>query len=222
MKFSLSSFPGPIAVIKQVIDMAERNGCCASARVRLTVFAGNGSLYDVNGRSPNYLIEAAPLQPKGFTLNERGLVSDIFRDAVKPCDIFSPVKSNNFLPYVMGAIWATEKELDDCILLNPYDNVADATIANVFIVKDGLVKTPPLADGPVNGVMRKYLLKRMKENGMPCMETSLTVEEVLQASEVFFTNAIKGIGWVERIGESRYTNQISSYLHSKFLTALTA
>lgn len=221
MKFSISSFPDPAGLVKHIIELVEKNQCLTSARVRLTVFAGDTTLYDVSGRSPNYLIEAVSLEPRGFTLNERGLAVGIYRDAVKPCDIFSPVKSNNFLPYVMGAVWARENGLDESILLNQYGKVADATIANVFIVKDGRVKTPPLADGPVNGVMRKYLLKCIKDEGIPYKETSLAVGEVLEASEVFFSNVIRGIRWAERIGDSRYTNQVSAYLHSKFLVPLT-
>ncbi|MEB3088276.1 aminotransferase class IV, partial [Parvimonas sp. D4] len=86
---------------------------------------------------PYFLIQSWPLQPATQELNENGLVIDIYKDARKTADLFSSIKSNNYLPYLMGALWAKEHHLNDAILLNPDNRVADATIANVFIVKDG-------------------------------------------------------------------------------------
>ena len=105
-------------------------------------------------------------------------------------------------------------------MLNAYDRIADATIANVFIVKDGVVKTPTLTEGCINGVMRRHLLKCMREEGMPVEETSLTVEEVLQAQEVFLTNAAFGIRWVKRCGRSEYGKAFADILYKKFVASL--
>ncbi len=113
----------------------------------------------------------------------------------------------------MGAIWAKEKHLNDAILLNPFNRVADATIANVFIVKNGIIKTPALSEGPVNGVMRRYLLHVLHEENMPVEEGIITVDELLEASELFVTNAIHGIQWVKQLGNSYYTNDTAIRLH---------
>lgn len=59
----------------------------------------------------------------------------------------------------MAALWAKETNLNDAILLNHDNNVADTTIANLFIIKDGIIKTPAITEGPVAGVMRRYLIK---------------------------------------------------------------
>ena len=168
----------------------------------------------------NYLIQSWELNDADNVFNENGLIIDFYKDAIKHADHFSHIKSNNFLPYVMGAMWAKKSHLNDCILLNPFGNIADTTIANIFVVRDGTVTTPPLSDGPVNGVMRRHLLQCLKAEGIPVKEVSIKPGEVLQASEVFLTNAIKGVRWVKQIGTSNYGNQLSSFLYKKFVEPL--
>lgn len=200
--------------------LAKKNYHHKLARIRLTVFRGDGSLYDVSNHFPHHLIQTWELSPANNNLNENGLMIGIFRDAKKVCDRFSAVKSNNYLSYVMAALWAKQQKLNDAVLLNPYDRIADATIANVFIVKDGVIKTPALTEGAVNGVMRRHLLQSLKQENMPVEETQLTVEELEQASEIFLTNSIYGIKWVKQLGENKYTNQLSSLLHKKMVRTL--
>lgn len=205
---------------EQLIELAKKNYHDKLARVRLMVFRGNGGLYDAENHFPNYLIQTWALNPANNELNKNGLVIDIYKDARKVCDQFSHIKSNNFLSYAMAALWAKKNKLNDALLLNPYNNIADATIANVFIVKDGMVKTPALTEGPVAGNMRRHLLKCMREENIPVEETQITAEDVLQASGIFLTNAIYGIRWVKQVGESNYPNTLAESFHKKFIEPL--
>lgn len=198
---------------KQILSVVEKNGHAKRARVRVTVTRGDGGIYDEQNHYPYFLIQSWPLQPATQELNENGLVIDIYKDARKTADLFSSIKSNNYLPYVMGALWAKEHHLNDAILLNPDNRVADATIANVFIVKDGSVKTPALSEGPVNGVMRRHLLHLLRKENIPVEEGTITVDELLEASELFLTNAIHGIKWVKQLGNSHYINATSIRLY---------
>jgi len=198
---------------KQILSVVEKNGHAKRARVRVTVTRGDGGIYDEQNHYPYFLIQSWPLQPATQELNENGLVIDIYKDARKTADLFSSIKSNNYLPYVMGALWAKEHHLNDAILLNPDNRVADATIANVFIVKDGGIKTPALTEGPVNGVMRRHLLQLLRKENIPVEEGMITVDELLEASELFLTNAIHGIKWVKQLGNSHYTNATAIRLY---------
>lgn len=204
----------------QLIELAKKNYHDKLARVRLMVFRGDGGLYDPENHFPNYLIQTWALNPANNELNKNGLVIDIYKDARKVCDQFSHIKNNNFLSYAMAALWAKKYKLNDALLLNPYGNIADATIANVFIVKDGMVKTPAISDGPVAGNMRRHLLKCMREENLPVEETQITAEDVLQASEIFLTNAIYGIRWVKQVQESNYQNRLAESFHKKFIEPL--
>jgi len=161
-----------------------------------------------------YIIECWPLDESINKLNENGLVIDVYPDARKSRDIFSNLKSSNFLPYTMAAIYAKENKLNDCLLLNESGNIADATTANLFIIKDGMITTPALSEGCVNGVMRRYLLERLKgeDRGFKTEESIITIDNLLHADEVFLTNAIKGIRWVKRFRGTTYGNITSNLL----------
>lgn len=220
LQFQQPVYFTPAYLREQVEILAKKNFHHKLARIRVTIFRGEGGLYEVSNHFPHHLVQTWELNPANNTLNENGLMIGIYQDARKVCDRFSALKTNNYLPNVMAALWAQKQKLDEAILLNPYDRIADATIANVFMVKDGLIKTPALTEGAVNGVMRRHLVQSLREENMPVEETQLQVEDILQASEVFLSNAIYGIKWVKQLGESGYTNQLSSLLHKKFVQTL--
>lgn len=203
-----------------VEQLVVKNSHQALARVRITIYRGDGGLYDEVSKYPNHLIQSWPLENAVNRLNVNGLVTDVYLKARKVSDDFSHIKSNNFLCYAMAALWAKSQKLNDCLLLNPYNNVADSTIANVFIVTGGIVKTPLLTDGPVSGVTRKFLLEHLPALGIQCVETSITTDELNDASEIFLTNAIYGLKWVKTFGNHQFTNTLSARIHDQLIRPL--
>jgi branched-chain amino acid aminotransferase len=189
---------------EQVLELCKRNGHEAFARVRLVVFRGNGGLYDPIDHLPNFIIQSWSLDPRSSELNEEGLVIDVFPHGRKPCDAYSNLKSNNYLLYAMAALYAQQNQLNDCLVLNSYDRIADSTIANLFYCKQGHVYTPPLPEGCVAGVMRRYLIEVLPGIGYPVLEKATTREDLESADEVFLSNALKGIKWVRSFGAATY------------------
>lgn len=220
MHFEKPAWYTPAYFEEQVLNLAKQNGHEQLARIRLTIFRGDGGLYDTENNFPNFIIQTWEINKALNSFNENGLVLDIFPDARKACDLFSGIKSNNYLPYAMAAFWAKKNKLNDALILNSNERIAEATIANVFIVKDGLIKTPALSEGCVSGITRKYLLKCLQDENIPVQETQLNVDDVLSASEVFLTNAAYHIKWVSSVGVSNYKQQLSSYLYAKFILPL--
>jgi len=215
LKFQPPSFFTRAYLELQIIALVKKNGHHGLARVRLTIYRGEGGIYDRINHFPHHLIQTWDLNESNNKINENGLVIDVFQEAKKVCDGFSHLKTNNYLNYAMAAIWAKENHLNDALLLNPFNRLADATIANVFIVKDGQIKTPDLTEGPVEGVMRRHLITQLRKLDIPVLETKLEMEEVLQASEVFLTNAIYGIRWVKQLQTSNYDSKMAHFLFKK-------
>jgi branched-subunit amino acid aminotransferase/4-amino-4-deoxychorismate lyase len=120
----------------------------------------------------------------------------------------------------MAALWAKENKLNDAIVLNNNSRIADATIANIFLVKDGKIKTPALSEGCVDGVTRKYILKSLQKENIPFEEAAIYTEELAEANEIFFTNAAQGIKWVKSCEKYNYSYELVEYLHNKFLLPL--
>ena len=218
LQFDKPDYFTPQYLEEQITELVLKNKHSKLARIRLMIFRGDGELYGTQNNFPNYIIQTWERKETYNQLNKDGFVIDIFKDARKACDNYSHVKSNNYLPYIMASLWAQKNKLNDAIVLNAYDRIADTTIANIFILKDGIIKTPLLTEGCVSGVMRRHLLKCMRDEGMPVEETSLTVEDVAQAREVFLTNAAYGIRWVKRCAKSEYGNEFAEILYKKFIT----
>jgi branched-chain amino acid aminotransferase len=203
----------------QIMELARKNNHKALARIRLVLFRGDGGLYDGDNKL-NYVIQTWQMNEAINTLNDNGLVTDIFPDARKACDKFSPIKNNNYLPYAMAALWAKQNKLNDAFVLNAYNRIADASIANIFIIKDGVIKTPALTEGCISGVTRRYLLLCCMQEGLPVEESTITTDDVAQAAEIFLTNAAYGIRWVKSCGNNNYSLQAAAYLHKKFIEPL--
>jgi len=198
-----------------ILELCKQNKCEALARVRLSVSRGNGGLYDED-RKLQYLVECWPLPSTVNQLNENGLMIDIFPDVAKSTDIFSNLKSANFLVYSMAAVYAKENKLNDSLVLNAHGRIADSTIANLFLMKGDTIFTPALSEGCVNGVMRKYLLASLAASNYQVEETIVSAEDLLAADEVFLSNAINGIRWVQRFRDKIYSNIKTVEIYRRF------
>jgi len=204
---------------EEILQLCRKNEAEKMGRVRLSVFRGNGGLYDED-KALRYIIECWPLNASFRQLNENGLVIDVYPDARKSCDPFSNLKSANFLPYSMAALYAKANQLNDCLVLNTGGQIADSTIANLFIIKGETISTPGSGEGCVNGVMRRHLLQALQQAGFGVKETPITVEAIADADEVFLTNAIHGIRWVRQFRDKRYTNSQTVEIYKRFVTTI--
>ena len=204
------------SLITAIKKLAKKNNHEKAARIRLNVFRGEGGLYDAVNNTPNYIIETWPLQDNNALWNSNGLVAGIFEDAKKSCDILSNIKHNNYLPYVLAALKAKKEKWNDAIVLNQFGRISDSTIANVFLIKDEMINTPALTEGCVAGIMRKSLINYLCQNNFICKEVSVTIEDIMNADEVFFTNSINNIRWVQRIGDVIYGNTFTQKIYTSF------
>lgn len=202
---------------ESIIDLCSRNNNLQAARVRITVFRGNGTLYTTDSQYASVLIQADPLTDTYLALNETGFNIDVYTEVQKSCDILCNLKSNNYLPYVMAALHAQKQQMNDCLVLNTHGRICDATIANIFWIQHDSIFTPPLSEGCVAGVMRKYLLTELPKAGYTVQEKLCATEEMWAAEEVFLTNALYGIRWVHQFGTKLYSNQLITRLYDQFV-----
>lgn len=206
LQFEIPVFFSSSFFIQKIDELLEKNKQDTSARVRLMAFRGDGGILKATNNYPHYIIETAPLDDK-MELNENGLVIDVFADARKSCDRFANLKSNNYLHSVMAGLFAQKNNLDDAILLNTSGRVCETAIANLFIIKDNNIYTPPLSEGCVAGTMRRWMLEKFSLKKYSVVEKNILIEEVLDADEVFLTNAIQQMRWVKGFKEKNFGNE---------------
>ena len=214
LHFEIQSFFTPAFLEEQIRSICLKNHVARTARVRLNVFRKNGGLYDPVDHAPDFVIEASALPEIYLKLNYNGLVVDIFDGVRKACDSFSSIKSNNYLPYAMGALHAKQNQWNDCLILNTRERICDTTIANVFWVKEEAIFTPPLTEGCIDGVMRRHLLNALPQKGHPVEERNLEIDDLVKADEVFLTNAISGLRWVKEFRGKSYKNTVAQAIAS--------
>jgi len=111
------------------------------------------------------------------------------------------VKSGNYLNNVLALKEARADNALEAIMLNVQGHVTEATVSNVFIVKNGVVKTPALGEGLLEGVTRGFILEVCRQLKLYCEETAITADELLGADEVFLTGTTRDVMPVGRIGK---------------------
>lgn len=198
-----------------ILELAQKNSITSDGRVRLTVYRNEGGFYAPATNSVSYLIEATPMEDVGYVLNTKGYTIDLFNDFKKQQNSLSSIKSANSLVYVLAGIAKHNLQLDECIILNDKSHIIETISSNIFAVKNGVLYTPPVSDGCVDGVMRKKIIEIAEANKIAVYEISVMQNVLLGADELFLTNSFNGIRWVVAYKQKRYFNNTSKKLIEK-------
>lgn len=206
------STPGEDILERDLIRLLNKNHMYKGVRIRLSVFRNTGGFYSPTDNSVSYMAEAIPLEHDHYTLNHKGLKTEVFNRLSKQADMLSNLKTANSLLYIHAGIFKSEQKLDDCFIINTEGRLIEAISSNLFIIKDSRLYTPPLDEGCVAGIMRSQILRIAGNEGIGCMESPITEEDLLAADECFLTNAVSGIRWVIAFRNKRFYNKTSRLL----------
>lgn len=166
----------------------------ASARITLTHGEAARGILPVHQTNPNFLITAIEYSltnDNPFSV----LIVSIRKNEHTPS---ARVKTISYIDNILAKKEAMEKGYDEAVLLNTSSNIADGSFSNIFMVKDNLIITPPICDGALPGVIRSILLEEFSKN-FSFIEKSITQADLLQADEIFLTNALMGIKPVNQV-----------------------
>ncbi|MEX2303978.1 MAG: aminotransferase class IV [Bryobacterales bacterium] len=117
--------------------------------------------------------------------------------------LFAGTKTLSWAHNLTMAETAQQQGFDEVILLNERGEVAECTSANIFVVQNGVTRTPPLESGPLPGVTRAIMLEEIDLPDAPVEESVLTVDDLYSAEEVFITSTTRELLPVHQIGERR-------------------
>jgi branched-chain amino acid aminotransferase len=119
---------------------------------------------------------------------ERGLRLMTAGTPIPHKEALSPrVKSLNYLAHVMAKLEASNAGVDDVLMMDSAGMVAEGSGQNLFVVRDRIVKTPPVWAGILKGVTRDAVMELAAEMGHPVQEVPLNRYDVYTADEAFFT-----------------------------------
>ncbi len=188
----------------------------ASTRVKLLVQRNEGGLYLPNNNTVDFIITAQVIQEDFYLFKDEFYEVDLFKDYYISPTLLSTLKTNNKAINVVGSIYAKENNLNNCLVLNTNKHVIEALNGNVFVLKDNVIKTPPIIDGCLKGVMRKQLIEIVK--AIPeyeIVEASISPFELQKADEIFITNVIVGIQPVTKYRKKTFSKEVSKMLLQK-------
>jgi len=158
----------------------------SETRIRITVTRGVNKFKIINVVSPTLLISFSDISDAPVVYDRGVTVITCEAERTLPS-----VKTISMAP-VMAARAVMEKAgAFEVLLVNRKGKVTEGSVTNLFVVKDGVVKTP--GDDVLEGITRGLVLKWLDELGMKFMVCDLTLDDLYNADEVFVTNAIRGV-----------------------------
>ena len=179
------------------------------AYIRLIVTRGDGDLGvdPALCKDPTVIIIAEPISttlgPKDPRIVSL-VVSSVRRD---PVDSTShEVKSLNYMNSILAKIEANNAGADDAILLDHRGFVSEASVTNIFVVKEGEVSTPSSASGILHGITRRRIIRLCSDLGLDVKERDITPFELHTADEVFLVGTKSEVVAVGSISGSKVGN----------------
>ena len=196
----------------KVLELCTRSSILEGGRCRLSLDRVSGGAYLPESNECTFYIEVYPYDVNHFELNAKGLEVDIYQDIKLEKNFLSNYKTKSGLTYVMAALSAQEKGLDDLFLVNERGNILETSSCNIFIVSNGVLYTPGLDEGCLAGTMRMQIINIALANGIKVYECSILPQNVLAADEILVTNAIRGINWIGGYRTKRFHNNMARKL----------
>ena len=187
-----------------------------SIRIKLLVWRKTGGKYTPITNDIEFAISFEKLEAPFYVLNEAEYEVELFKDHYITSGLLSTLKTNNRLINILGGIFAKENDYQNCLLLNENNQVVEALNGNIFLVSGKEIKTPPITDGCLNGILRKQLVSILKTmQDFKLEEASISPFELQKADEIFITNTIQGIVSITKYRKKEFGNEMAKQLLPK-------
>ncbi|KAA0133330.1 MULTISPECIES: branched-chain-amino-acid transaminase [Gimesia] len=178
-------------MIKAVNETVAANGI-EDGYVRLVITRGAGSLgLDIRRTSnPQVIIIADNISlydPQLYIDGLKIITAATIRN--HPAALSSRVKSLNYLNNILAKIEGTDAGCIEALMLNHKGEVAECTGDNIFIIKNGVLKTPPVDAGILEGITRNAVIKLAEESGIKVEQSPFTRHDIFVADECFLTGS---------------------------------
>lgn len=177
----------------------------SDAYIRLIFTRGVGTLglHPFRCPTPGTIVIADKIQLYPEELYEEGMKVIVADRPRIPIPCLDPrIKSLNYLNNILAKIEAIDAGVLEAIMLNLEGEVAECTGDNIFVVKDGCIRTPSTSTGILHGVTRRFIMREVAPAcGHEVEEAVFPLEELLDADEVFLTGTAAEVIGVTRVGD---------------------
>ncbi|MBZ0268059.1 aminotransferase class IV [bacterium] len=190
--------------LRDAIDALLSASRLASAVLRITVTRGRlARRLDLSSAgTPSVLLTAEPFDASTDAERRRGvrvIYSRYLRYASHP---LLGVKSTNYQVSLFARNEAREAGAAEVLVPNESGDIVEGAAANVFLVENGTVVTPPLDSGILGGITRDVVIRLARDAGHEVREETLPRGRLAAADEVFLTGTTIEVAPVIRLGET--------------------
>lgn len=183
--------------------------------VRVTISRGIGELgYDPSTcGKPTLVVLALPVRSDLSQLWKKGVKIAIVKVRRNhPYALNPAIKSTNCLNGIFAKMDSLKKGAFEGVFLNLDGFLAEGTISNIFIVKGGILKTPALQDGLLDGVTRGGVIETASKYGIKILQTHIKPFEVLSTDEAFLTSTTMEVMPVVKVDKKAIGNGTPGHL----------
>ncbi|MFN6946353.1 MAG: aminotransferase class IV [Cytophagaceae bacterium] len=173
------------------------------ARIKLIVWRKTGGLFAPTQNEGNYLALA-----NQYIKAPEVKLNTAFADSAKlyphPLSNFKTLSSAS--PYILAGIEKNNKKVDDIILLDHDNHVAEGLTSNIFWIKDSSLFTPSLETGCIAGIVRHNILEFCQNEGIKVFEEKFSKKILLDSDTIFLSN-VAGISALKHIDNKEFKTQ---------------
>ena len=171
------------------------DGPIAFGRLRYTVTGGPGPLGSERLGGPMTYIVTAGEQPRLAPATAVAVVPWIRNERAATVGL----KTTSYAENVIALAAAKELGGTEAIFANGAGALCEGTGSNIFVVRDGVIHTPPLPDGPLAGITRELTIEWCREEGLEVREESLPLSVLGEVDEAFLTSSTRDVQGIEAV-----------------------
>jgi len=182
-------------------ELIERNELTdAVLRVQITRGSGKRGYSPRGAEHPTIVITSHPAPPLAEEPPRWKLKESTIR--IHSNNPLNSIKSLNKLPNIMAKAEAERDGFDDAIMLNERDEVVEASCANLFWIRDGVVRTPPDESGALPGITRNFIMDLAAMGEVELQESATTMDDLRTAEGIFLSMSSRVMVEVEAVDEA--------------------
>ena len=198
-----------------------------NAIIRLLVTRGDTqSNIQIDSKNhPTLVINIRPYTPLPKAAYKKGIRIMLFQERANLINgLKRRLKSCNYLSNVLIKELSDRKNYMEGVVVDPDFGVTEGTTSNIFIVKQGQLKTPPLSPFVLAGITRQVVLEIARDHRIPFAEEQITADELICADEVFITNSCIEILPVTQVDSNLIGHKkpgiLTRFIHDEFLKSI--
>ncbi|MBC8282664.1 MAG: aminotransferase class IV [Nitrospinae bacterium] len=200
-----------------------------NAIIRLAVTRGvtHSNIQIDSDIPPTIVINIRPFIPPNKAIYKKGIRIKLFQERANHTNgLGQRLKSCNYLSNILIKELSERNNFMEGVIVDPDFGVTEGTTSNIFLVKSGVLKTPPLSPYVLAGITRQVVLDIAKKHKIPFLAEPLTTNDLINADEVFITNSGFEVVPVTQIDSQFIGNKkpgiLTQFFHAEFLKCVEA